>query len=150
MVADRKGTELKVGDKVKHLDRGTGTVVAIDPDRLPLVDVDCGKEFVSGIPHTDLEVVPLEQKLRCKYARKYKAHRAPTCGCKVCAAKWAMKSLIGIMVGRLHVVSTDEEVTKYVASRFKKSTPAYMVEACQELALVLHARNFKQYREVMG
>ena len=26
---------------------------------------------------------------RCTYASKYKAKRRPTCGCQVCATKWA-------------------------------------------------------------
>jgi len=89
-------------------------------------------------------------KMRCKYARKYKAFKAPTCGCKVCAAKWAMKGLVRIIVGKLHVATLDEEVTKHVASRFKKNTPAYIVEAAQELALVVHKENFKTYCQVMG
>lgn len=31
--------------------------------------------------------VPVYRK-RCKYATKYKAKRAPTCGCQVCNDKW--------------------------------------------------------------
>lgn len=89
-------------------------------------------------------------KMRCGYARKYKATKKPTCGCKVCAAKWEMDRLVYVMVSRLHVCSTDEEVTKYVASRLKNTTPAYIVEAAQELALVHHAANFKTYCQVMG
>lgn len=30
---------------------------------------------------------------KCRYADKYKATRAPTCGCKVCLSKWAAKQL---------------------------------------------------------
>ena len=55
---DRNNITLKIGDKVKQFDRKnenyTGIIVAINKDRLPLIDVDCGVEFVRGIPHFDL------------------------------------------------------------------------------------------------
>lgn len=31
-------------------------------------------------------------KKKCSYADKYKATRAPTCGCDTCKAKWMKKN----------------------------------------------------------
>jgi len=31
------------------------------------------------------------KKVACRYARRYKARRAPKCGCVTCELKWASK-----------------------------------------------------------
>jgi|SaaInlV_165m_DNA_2_1040747.scaffolds.fasta_scaffold35007_3 hypothetical protein len=65
MIKDKNGQEIKVGDKVKHWyikdwssgeyhpDWG-GTVLSMEPKRLPLIEVDCGLEFPRLIPNIDL------------------------------------------------------------------------------------------------
>ena len=67
MAKDRYGVDIKVGEFVRHVFRDicegmdvrpdpdyVGVVVGIDPNRLPLIDVDCGVEFVRGLPHSEL------------------------------------------------------------------------------------------------
>jgi len=64
MTQSRYGIDLSIGDEVKHFDRRTydckdmqeyvGVVVDVDPNKLPLVGVDCGVEFTRYIPHFDL------------------------------------------------------------------------------------------------
>ena len=56
-VTNRHGKILSVGQRVKHFDRESGyegVVVAIKDDRLPLIEVDCGKDGVRGLPYCDL------------------------------------------------------------------------------------------------
>jgi len=64
-IKDRNNIELCIGDRVMHFARRDasgnnyhpdyiGVIVDINVDRLPLIDVDCGVEFVRGIPHMDL------------------------------------------------------------------------------------------------
>lgn len=55
-----------LGTKVKHFSRSTdqgyneaewrGVVVDVSEDKLPLIGVDCGVEFVRYIPYPDLRV----------------------------------------------------------------------------------------------
>ena len=55
IILDRKQQPLNIGDTVSHLDRpGTGVIVSIDPDHLPLVGVDRGGEFIRYTPYFDL------------------------------------------------------------------------------------------------
>lgn len=35
--------------------------------------------------------LPKPTRARCGYAKRYKATRAPTCGCQACADKWVAK-----------------------------------------------------------
>lgn len=56
-----------LGMKVKHYNRSAddgynpsewqGTVVDVDPEKLPLIGVDCGVEFTRYIPYPDLRAV---------------------------------------------------------------------------------------------
>lgn len=56
-----------LGMKVKHYNRRLydgynpeewqGTVVDVDPEKLPLIGVDCGVEFTRYIPYPDLRAV---------------------------------------------------------------------------------------------
>lgn len=63
MVLDSQGVEIKIGDSVMLRDREIngkrnpnymGIVKDVNPDRLPLIDVDCGDPFLRGFPHTDI------------------------------------------------------------------------------------------------
>ena len=89
-------------------------------------------------------------KIRCSYAKRYKATRPPTCNCRKCEIKWAAKWMVMQVVGRCHVSETKEEVADYVESRLKKNTPDYITEAVRELAVQYHLKNFKEYCQVMG
>ena len=56
-VTGRHGKILSLGQRVKHFDRESGcegVIVAIKEDRLPLIEVDCGKDGMRGIPYCDL------------------------------------------------------------------------------------------------
>ena len=56
-----------LGMEVKHYNRSVddgynpsewqGTVVDVDPEKLPLIGVDCGVEFTRYIPYPDLRAV---------------------------------------------------------------------------------------------
>jgi hypothetical protein len=62
--SDRNDIELNIGDSVKHFSRKTydcqdrpeyiGKVVSLDPERLPLIGIDCGCEFTRWIPYFDI------------------------------------------------------------------------------------------------
>ena len=64
MIKDKNGIEIKVGDKVKHFSRTDGdgndlpgyrgVVISLDPNRFPLVEVECGTEFPRLLPNMDL------------------------------------------------------------------------------------------------
>tara|TARA_R110000737_G_scaffold217138_1_gene233602 strand:+ start:893 stop:1087 length:195 start_codon:yes stop_codon:yes gene_type:complete len=56
-ITNRNGKLLAVGQRVKHFDRESGSegvIVAIKEDRLPLIEVDCGKDGMRGFPYCDL------------------------------------------------------------------------------------------------
>lgn len=50
--------QIRIGDKVinRHNKNMSGIVVAIESNRLPLIGLDCGGEFLRWIPHQDIKI----------------------------------------------------------------------------------------------
>lgn len=40
------------------------------------------------------------KRIKCTYADRYKAIKAPTCGCKTCEDKWAMRPTEEMYLGK--------------------------------------------------
>jgi hypothetical protein len=70
VVLSRKERPLQVGDEVEHSHQPKkGIVVEINPDKLPLIGVDTGAEFISFIPAIDLEHTvkePITEQVVCR------------------------------------------------------------------------------------
>lgn len=88
--------------------------------------------------------------IRCSYSKKYKATKAPTCGCLKCEAKWAMKGMVRMITGRYHVSDTPEEVGAKVVAKLKKDASDVVREAVRELAEMYHRYNIAEYGWIMN
>ncbi len=88
--------------------------------------------------------------IRCGNAKRYKAFKAPTCGCEKCKTKWAYTSLVQSIVSRLHVLTPDDKVMDHAEHRLKVGAPDYMIEAVRELAVMHHKKHLKEYIHIMG
>ena len=60
-----------------------------------------------------------------------------------------MEAMVRMIVGRMHVGDSDDEVKAYVVSRLKKGAAPKLVKQAERCAVKLHRVNQKMYSKVM-